>query len=189
MEAFRDAILQMIKASKEELAVFLDLCHLKTFSKNDIALQPGTIPQEVLFIKSGLIRVIITDRDGNEHTIHFAMENQFITDYSSFILQQPALYSMQALENTEVVVLPRKAIEWGYKNLHEGEKMGRLVAEFYFIYQDNRIKNIYSRSPKERYEAITEVFPNIHQRVPQHMIASYLGITPVHLSRLKKSER
>lgn len=188
MEAFRGAILQMIRASKEELDVFLGMCNPKTFSKNEVILQPGSIPQEVLFIKSGLIRVIVTDRQGNEHTIHFAMENQFITDYSSFILNQPALYSMQTLEKTEVVVLPRKAIEWGYTNLHEGEKMGRLVAEFYFIYQDNRIKNIYSRSPKERYEAITDVFPNIHQRVPQHMIASYLGITPVHLSRLKKSK-
>lgn len=187
MEVFKEAILQMIQASKDELEIFLDLCYPKSFSKNEIILHPGNIPQEVLFIKSGLIRVIVTDRDGNEHTIHFAMEHQFITDYSSFILQQPALYSMQALEPTEVVVLPRKAIEWGYKNLHEGEKMGRLVAEFYFIYQDNRIKSIYSLSPKERYEAINDVFPNIHQRVPQHMIASYLGITPVHLSRLKKS--
>jgi CRP-like cAMP-binding protein len=187
MEVFREAVLQMIQASKDELEVFLGLCYPKTFSKNEVILQPGSIPQEVYFIKSGLIRVIVTDPDGNEHTIHFAMEQQFITDYSSFIMKQPALYSMQALETTEVVVLPRKAIEWGYKNLHEGEKMGRLVAEFYFIYQDNRIKNIYARSPKERYEAITDVFPNIHQRVPQHMIASYLGISPVHLSRLKKS--
>lgn len=189
MEEFRAAILQMINASQAEVEQFLGMCYPRAFSKNEVLLQPGSIPQEVFFIKSGLIRVIVTDREGNEHTLHFAMERQFITDYSSFILQQPALYSMQALETTDVVVLPRKAIEWGYKNLQEGEKMGRLVAEFYFIYQDNRIKNIYSRSPKERYEAITEVFPNIHQRVPQHMIASYLGITPVHLSRLKKSQR
>jgi hypothetical protein len=87
-----------------------------------------------------------------------------------------------------VVVLPRPAIEWGYENLAEGQKMGRLIAEYYFIYQDERIKNMYIRTPKQRYDNITEVFPNIHNRAPQHMIASYLGVTPVHLSRLKKSE-
>jgi hypothetical protein len=103
--------------------------------------------------------------------------------------KQPSFYTLQALEETQVVVLPRSAIEWGYKNLQEGEKMGRLIAEYYFIYQDNRIKNTFSRMPKQRYDSITEVFPNIHNRVPQHMIASYLGITPVHLSRLKKASR
>jgi CRP-like cAMP-binding protein len=132
--------------------------------------------------------VIVHDKEGSEHTIHFALENQFIADYSSFIQQQPSLYTLQALEETEVVIMPRSAVDWGYKNLKEGDKLGRLIAEFYFIYQDNRIKNQYARSAKERYDTITEVFPNIHNRVPQHMIASYLGITPVHLSRLKKSD-
>jgi hypothetical protein len=90
------------------------------------------------------------------------------------------------MEETEVVVLPRNSVEWGYNVLKEGQKLGRLIAEFYFIFQDNRIKNMYLASPRERYENITKVFPNIHNRVPQHMIASYLNITSVHLSRLKK---
>ena len=119
--------------------------------------------------------------------MHFAFENQFIADYSAFLLKQPSLYTLQTEEETEVVVMPRAAIDWGYKNLKQGDRLGRLIAEFYFIYQDNRLKNLYARTPKERYDTITEVFPNIHNRVPQHMIASYLGITPVHLSRLKKA--
>jgi CRP-like cAMP-binding protein len=129
---------------------------------------------------------LIIDANGNEHTIHFALENQFIADYAQYILQQPGMYYLQALEETEVIIFPRQAIEWGYANLSEGQKMGRLVAEYYFIYQDDRIKNTYVRTPKERYDTIKNIFPNIHNRVPQHMIASYLGITPIHLSRLKK---
>lgn len=85
-----------------------------------------------------------------------------------------------------MVILPRSAIEWGYEHMAEGQKMGRLIAEFYFLYQDERIRNLYSRTPKQRYDSISDVFPDIHNRVPQHMIASYLGITAVHLSRLKK---
>jgi hypothetical protein len=66
------------------------------------------------------------------------------------------------MEETEVVILPRTCIEWGYSHLKEGQKMGRLVAEYYFIYQDDRIKNTYVRTPKQRYDHITDVFPDIY---------------------------
>ncbi|MES2616701.1 MAG: Crp/Fnr family transcriptional regulator [Bacteroidota bacterium] len=187
MDQIRRVMKQMINVSEDELKNFLDQTITKTFKRQTIISAPDAIPNNIYFINRGLIRVLITDHEGTEHTIHFALENQFIADYSNFIQQQPSFYSLQALEDTEVVVLPRSAIEWGYTHLTEGQKMGRLIAEYYFIYQDDRIKNRYVRTPKERYDSITEVFPNIHNRVPQHMIASYLGITPIHLSRLKKS--
>jgi CRP-like cAMP-binding protein len=189
MEQIRAVMTQMISISEDELNSFLCQTMTKTFKRQEILSRPNSIPNEVFFINKGLIRVLVTDNDGVEHTIHFALENQFIADYSNFIQQQPSIYSLQAVEDTEVVVLPKNTIEWGYKHLAEGQKMGRLVAEYYFIYQDDRIKNMYVRTPKQRYDSITDVFPNIHNRVPQHMIASYLGITPIHLSRLKKEAR
>lgn len=188
MEQIRQAIQSMIKVSDQELDDFLSDCFIKEFARKDILSHPNNTPNEIFFINKGIVRVIVTDRQGTEHTIHFALENQFIADYSCFMQRIPSLYSLQAIEPLEVVVLPRPAIERGYRNMLEGEKLGRLIAEFYFIYQDNRIKNLYARTPKERYDTITEVFPNIHNRAPQHMIASYLGITPVHLSRLKKGD-
>ncbi len=177
----------MIDISDKELEDFLTLCFSKKFKRHEVLSRPDAVPNEIFFINSGLVRVIASDLDGNENSMHFAMENQFIADYSAFILKQPSLYKLQAEEDTHVVVIPRQAIDWGYQNLTHGDRMGRLIAEYYFNYQDNRIKNLYVRSPKERYDSITEVFPNIHNRVPQHMIASYLGITSVHLSRLKKN--
>ena len=188
MEQIRQVIQQMIRISTEELDGFLSGCFVKTLRRKEVASRPGLVPNEIFFINQGLIRVIVTDQTGTEHSVHFALENQFIADYSCFMLRQPSLYTLQAVEETEVVVLPRASINWGYQNMEQGEKLGRLIAEFYFIYQDNRIKNMYARTPKERYDAITDVFPNIHNRVPQHMIASYLGITAVHLSRLKKAD-
>jgi len=187
MEQIRQVMKQMIDVSEDELNDFLSGAITKTFKRQEIISRPASIPNEIFFINKGIIRVLITDNEGTEHTIHFALENQFIADYSNFIQQQPSIYSLQTLEETEVVILPRSAIEWGYKNLKEGQKMGRLIAEYYFIYQDDRIKNNYIRTPKQRYDSITDVFPNIHNRVAQHMIASYLGITPIHLSRLKKA--
>lgn len=188
MEQIRQVMKQMINVLEDELNDFLNKAVIKTFKRQEILSRPNVVPNEIFFINKGLIRVLVTDNEGTEHTIHFALENQFIADYSNFIQGQPSIYSLQTLEETEVVILPRTAIEWGYKNLIDGQKMGRLIAEYYFIYQDDRIKNLYVRTPKQRYDSITDVFPNIHNRVPQHMIASYLGITPIHLSRLKKSE-
>lgn len=187
MESIKQVIQQMINTSESELVFFLDQLHVKTFRRGEILSRPGSVPNEVFFVEKGLIRVSVTDNEGVEHTIHFAQENQFIADYSCFMQRLPSMYTLQAVEQAEVIVLPRAAIDWGYSNLKEGQKLGRLIAEFYFIYQDNRIKNLYVRTPKERYDTITDVFPNIHNRVPQHMIASYLGITPIHLSRLKKA--
>jgi CRP-like cAMP-binding protein len=188
MDNLKKVMHQMIDISEQELEDFLSKTYAKTFKKSEVVSQPGSVPTEIFFIEKGIIRVIVTDNLGNEHTVHFALENQFIADYTSFLLNQPSIYTLQALEETKVVVLPKSAVYWGYQHLREGQKMGRLIAEFYFVYQDNRVRNMYARTAKERYDGISEIFPNIHHRVPQHMIASYLGITPVHLSRLKKAD-
>lgn len=188
MIAIRQVIKQMISISDEELNEFLRNVTVKIFKPQEILNKPDKVTNDIFFINRGILRVVISDTDDEEHTIHFALENQFVSDYSSFMLNTPSISTLQAIEETEVLIIPRASIEWGYANLKEGQKLGRLIAEFYFIYQDNRIINQYARTPKQRYDAITEVFPNIHNRVPQYMIASYLGISPIHLSRLKKAE-
>ncbi|TDP61051.1 CRP-like cAMP-binding protein [Flavobacterium dankookense] len=187
MKQLQFAIKELITISENEMENFLCYCKSKTFKKKEVLSKPNEIANEIFFINKGIIRVKILDNSGTEHSIHFALENQFIADYSSFIQQTKSIYTLEALEETEVIIMPKSTIDWGYANLKEGQKMGRLIAEYYFIYQDNRIKNNYFRTPKERYDNISEVFPNIHNRVPQHMIASYLGITSIHLSRLKKT--
>lgn len=189
MEKLQATLRNLISISDEELTNFLARCYGKTFAPKTFLSKQGDLSQEIFFISSGLIRSTIHDHAGNEHTIHFAMEGQFIADYTSFLLSTPASNSLQALEETSVVVMPRSAIDWGYAHLTQGDKLGRMIAEFYFIYFDNRLKNQYAYTPAQRYENISQVLPNIHNRVPQHMIASYLGISPVHLSRLKKGSR
>jgi CRP-like cAMP-binding protein len=187
MQQIKDAVKQMISFTEDEINGFLSRTTVKNVKRNEIVNRQNTIQNEIYFINKGLIRRVVTDNQGTKHTLHFAMENQFITDYSSFLRKQPSPYTLQALEDSELVVLQRSTIEWAYKNTREGEKMGRRIAEFIFLRQDDHIKNMYVNTAKQRYDNITAVFPNIHNRVPQHMIASYLGITPVHLSRLKKS--
>ena len=185
MEALSYAIRQMIRITEEELKQFIALCETRTYKRKSMLSEADSVIDEVYFIEQGLLRVMITDLAGVEHTVHFALENQFIADYSAFLIKQRSQYQLQALEDTKVIVMPRHAIEWGYQALAEGQKLGRLIAEYYFVYLDQRIQNLYALSPKERYDRMNEIFPNIHMRVPQHMIASYIGISAVHLSRLK----
>lgn len=184
---FRNAVGSMINLDDFEYQSFISKLNYRIYSRKSIIHEVGTIPNEIYFILNGILRVKLIDKKGEEHTVHFSSENQFIADYSAYLQFLPAQYSLESISDLDVIVLPRAAIDWGYSNLAEGQKLGRLIAEFYFIYQDNRINNLYNRTPSERYQAIKNVFPDIHNRVPQHMIASYLGITPVHLSRLKKS--
>lgn len=187
MEQIKQAISNMITISEEEMKLFLSKLYIKKYKNKEYLLKISNSVDKVFFINKGILRVIITDRENVDHTVHFSLENQFISDYSAFLTKTPAVHAIQALENTEVVILPREATEWGYDNLKEGNKLGRLIAEYYFLYFDNRIANTYLRSPKERYDIMSKIFPNIHNRVPQNQIASYLGISPVHLSRLKKA--
>jgi hypothetical protein len=186
MKALETAIRQMITLEEVEAKQFLSFCREHIFQPKEYLSKQDGVSNDIFFITRGITRSTIIDHAGVEHTIHFSLENQFIADYTSFMLRTPANNSIQAVEKTETIVMPRAAIEWGYANLKHGDKLGRLIAEYYFIYFDNRLKNQYVFTPAQRYENITKVFPNIHNRVPQHMIASYLGVSPVHLSRLKK---
>lgn len=186
MIALQQAIASMITISAEEAKAFMARCYRKSFKKKALISDDDQYIDEVYFIERGMTRVKIVDLDGREHTTHFAIEQQFIADYNAFLTHQKSNYQLEAMEDTEVIVLPRSAIEWGYANMQQGEKLGRLIAESYFIYMDTRIQHLYTLSPMERYKLMSSIFPGIHNRVPQHMVASYLGITPIHLSRIKK---
>lgn len=186
MEILKAAIEQMISLSEEEAKAFMAMCYRSRFKKKEILSEHDEIIDEVYFIEKGIIRVKIIDLSGTEHTVHFAIQNQFIADYRAFITREKSRYLLEALEPTEVIVLPKTAVEWGYAHLAEGQRLGRLIAEYYFTYLDQRIEHLYTLSPIQRYALMNQIFPDIHNRAPQHMIASYLGITPIHLSRVKK---
>ena len=185
-KVLQSAISQMINASQHEASQFLERCYHRSFKKKELLHDKEELVHEVFFIEKGLVRVKITDIDGREHTTHFAIENQFIADYTAFLQEEKSSYQLEALEATDTIVLTRDSIDWGYANMKEGEKLGRIIAESYFVYMDTRIQRMYTLSPFERYELMNSIFPAIHNRVPQHMIASYLGITPIHLSRIKR---
>lgn len=188
-EKIHQVISSYIEISDEEWAYYSSKLRVKEYKKKAVLLNEGNICRDVFFINSGLLRVYFVDNKGEEKTFHFALENTFATDYESFLKVIPSNYSIQAMEDTQVVSMSLEMLQEGYKKLRYGEKLGRQLAEDYFFMFNNKIQSYYTRTPLERYKDLTTQFPEIFQRVPQHYIASFLNISPVHLSRLKNANK
>ncbi|MFT5958597.1 MAG: CRP-like cAMP-binding protein [Polaribacter sp.] len=177
-----------IEITDEEWTSYSSMLGVRKIKKKTTLLSEGTLCKEVLFVSKGFLRIYFVDNNGEEKTFHFALENTFATDYKSFLKGVPSNYSIQAMEDSEVFVMPLEMVQGGYQKLQQGEKLGRRIAEDYFMMFNDKIQAIYTQTPLERYKDLTLSFPNIFQRVPQHFIASYLNISAVHLSRLKNAE-
>ena len=187
LENVKKVISNYIEISDEEWAHYSSKFRVKEFKKKEIILTRGDICRDVFFVLDGLLRLFFIDKSGEEKTFHFSLENTFSADYESFLKKIPSNYSIQALEDTTVILMSFEMLHDGYKSLRNGEKLGRLLAEEYFFIFNDKIQSIYTKTPIERYNNLNKKFPNILQRVPQHHIASYLNISSVHLSRLKNS--
>jgi CRP-like cAMP-binding protein len=186
-KSIQQVISSYIEISDEEWAYYSSMLQIKTLKKKTTILSEGTICKEVFFVNSGLLRIYFVDNNGEEKTFHFALEKTFTADYKSFLKGIPSNYSIQSMEDTEVLVMPFEMVQNGYSKLRFGEKLGRLIAEDYFCMFNDKIQAMYTQTPLERYNSLTASFPNIFQRVSQHLIASYLNISSVHLSRLKNA--
>jgi len=183
--ALYELITSYIEISDSELEYCLSMLEYESYKKKEILLKEDEICSKIYFVTKGLLRIYFVDDKDEEKTFHFCLENTFGTDYESFLKGIPASFSIQAMEDTEVLVISFEMLQNIYKVLQQGEKLGRLITEDYFFIVNDKIKALYVNSPMVRYKEMNNRFPRILQRVPQHCIASYLNITPVHLSRLK----
>lgn len=188
-EDIHKLVLDYIEISDLEWAQFSSMFTVHHFNKKDIILCQGTICKNIYFVINGLLRIYYVDHNDEEKIFHFAIENTFATDYESFIKGIPSGFSIQAIEDTTVLVITVDMLQVLYKNLSQGEKLGRLIAENYFFMLNDKIKALYTQTPLQRYKSMNVMFPKILERVPQHYIASYLNISSVHLSRLKYASK
>lgn len=184
LQNIRALIASLIDINDEEWAYYSAMFEIKKFKKKDIILNVGEVAKSVFFVNKGLLRIYFLDKNHKECTFHFAQEFNFATDYESFLRKMPSQYTIQAMEDTEVVIMSHFMVNDGYKKLRYGEKLGRLLAEAHFFLFSNKLLELYTQTPLERYEQMNKLFPRILQRVPQHYIASYLNISSVHLSRI-----
>lgn len=164
------------------------LCSRFTYrqlKKGEFLTRSGEICKQVSFLNKGLIRFFY-DVDGKEISTGFIAENNYVAEYASFLVQQPAHSNLEALEESEVINLSYDDIQLLYQTNPVFQVFGRKIAEMLFLLLVSQNTTLLTLSPEERYQTLLNYQPYVIQRVPQYMIASYIGITPEHLSRLRK---
>jgi len=164
------------------------------FKKGDIIHNIGDICHQLLFINKGIARAYSLDEKGKDYTniiyfndINSNMINLYVVDYESFVNQNESRLEIQALEDCEFISINYKDIQFIYNNLKNGERFGRLMNQEAYSYSHHKIIDLQSKSAKERFDDFMYNTPFLLEKVPQYHIATLLGISPEHLSRLKKN--
>lgn len=154
--------------------------------KHTLLLEAGTTARNVYYVVSGCLRLFYTDENGDEHNISFSPENWWAVDITSFSMQKPAFMSIDALEDTTVCYLSYDAMEQLYQEVPKLERFFRILTQNgLYVYQRRTISNL-SETAESRYKRFRKRYPDLELRITQKHIASYLGITPVFLSMLRK---
>ena len=157
----------------------------KKLRKRQYLLQEGDVCKAIAFVENGALREYSVENE-REHIIQFALEGWTISDLFSFLTGEPATYNIDALEDAELVLITRDAHEELLKKQPKYETYMRLLITSAYVALQRRFTSNISLPVEERYISFTEKYPDIVQRVPQHMIASYMGLTPETLSRIRK---
>lgn len=162
-------------------------CQIRQFKRGEYLLRMGAKCGHSFFIEKGLLRQFTVDDKGKEHIIQFAPENWFIADYESVHFAEPSSYFIEALEDTTVLLLDEAFILELAKTNPTFVGFNNKLLYNYIRTLQKRVTQLQSASAEERYLDFIEICPDIILRVPQAMIASYLGITPESLSRIRKN--
>tara|TARA_B110000305_G_C19391710_1_gene615239 strand:- start:973 stop:1557 length:585 start_codon:yes stop_codon:yes gene_type:complete len=174
-----------INLTVEEETILLSKIIHRNYLKDQYIVQQGDICKSANFIISGCTKTFYMNKEGQEHTVMFSVEDWWTSDLGSFITQTPADFNVQCLENTELIQFSFENLEELYNKIPKLERFFRKIIERAFVASQKRIIKNFSLAAKEHYLIFKETYPEIEQRVPQYMIASYLGITKEFLSKIK----
>ena len=185
-EIFFSHFEQKVTLSAEDKESISKYLRPKKLRKKQYLLQEGDVCKFSAFVEKGSLRAYSVDNEGGEHIIQFALEGWTISDLYSFLTGEPATYNIDALEDSELVLIDKASHEEMLKTIPAYETHMRIQITGAYIAMQRRLTSIISLPVDERYENLIKTYPNIAQRVPQHMIASYMGLQPETLSRIRK---
>ena len=178
-------IKQHVSLAESEESILLASVREKRYLKGEFVVRNGEINKYENFVLSGCLKTFYIDNDGQEHIVMFAVENWWTADLGSFITQTPADLNVQCVEDSELVQIHYNDLQQLYDDIPKLERFFRIIIQKAFVAAQKRIVNNFSLPAAERYLQFRQQYPNIEQRVPQYMIASYLGITKEFLSKIR----
>ncbi|MBB6611602.1 Crp/Fnr family transcriptional regulator [Pontibacter sp. Tf4] len=158
----------------------------ETLHRRQFLLQEGDVCRHIAFVESGVLRSYTLDAKGGEHVVQFALEGWWISDNYSFLTGEPSTFNIDVLEDSAVLLLTKDAMDELVLQVPKMERYFRLLMQNSLIALQRRLVSSLSNTAEEKYLKLIQTYPTIVQRVPQHMIASYLGITPETLSRIRR---
>ena len=186
MEILSNYLSEVLKVPKEAIATCTSFYTERKVKKNEFLLREGEVCNGTYFVEKGLLRMYSIDKNGKEHIIQFAPETWLISDRSSLFFNEKSRYFIDAVEDSEVLFLRNEF----FQNLHiqfpETVESNDILLQKHIRNLQRRVNSLLSDTAEERYLDFIKMYPNLMLRVPQWMVASYLGITPESLSRVRK---
>ena len=176
---------QIIPLPDEEWDLASKFLYTKDFNKDSFLIEAGEITIQSYVIIKGIVRYFYVLDDGKEYNSSFALENSIVGSFNSMVMKEPSRFYIQALEDTQAVVLSRPNIDELYEQSQFWERFGRLAAEYGMVKKEIQEGNALD-SLEVRYRKFLQMYPDINERIPQYHIASHLRVTDVALSRLRK---
>ena len=186
MENIESYLSEILEIPKEAVTACSNFYSTKKVLKNEFLLRDGEICNGTYFVEKGLLRMYSIDKNGKEHIIQFAPEKWLISDRSSLYFSEKSKYYIEAVEESEILLLKNDFfanINLEFPNTVENNDM---LLQKHIRNLQNRVNSLLSDTAEERYMSFIKMYPDILLRVPQWMVASYLGITPESLSRVRK---
>ncbi len=184
--AIRQALNYLVAPPKSEMDAFLELFKMRPLQRGEFFLDAGDQSTELAFVNAGLLRFFYQTLDGKEFNKSFLPENQFAAAYSAFLTGKPARFSIQALEDSHLLVCDLSPVVKLFDHHPCWEKLGRIFAEQLYIKKETREAEFLLDDAETRYRNFQKTYPGLEDRLAQYHVASYLGITPVALSRIRR---
>lgn len=184
-----ESIEKFVTLTKAEKTLIAKSVRERKVKKGQFVLHEGAVCKATAFVTGGSLRTFHTDLNGQEHIVQFAIEGWWISDLNSFIMQVPATFNVQAIEDSVLQEISYESLEKLYVEIPSLERYFRIITQRAFIaFQQRAIQNI-SMTAEDRYRSFQEKFPKLELRIPQKLVASYLGVSAEFLSKIKKRLR
>jgi len=181
-----DNIKRYVALSEDDEKQFISIIRTSEIKRKQFIVQPNHICLHQTYVVNGAFRSYFINKEGIEHTIQFAIEDWFISDFNSYIGQSPASLFVEALENSIIHQVAYEDVENLCSKNPKFERFFRLVAQKSFAFSQRRVLSNLGMSAEERYLEFFNLYPSIVRRVPQYALASYLGMSPEFLSKVRK---